>query len=193
VVNVVENPIKCPVAPLEFLLLADDYFRKRGIRDRVELTYATPLPGAFTKPVASKLLGHLLEEREIRVEPEFSIMEVQPDAKKIVSYDEREVEYDLLVSVPLNMGDDVIARSGLGDELNYVPVDKHTFLSTKHANVFALGDASNVPASKAGSVAPSPSTPSARTSSTIPKAASSSRSSTATPIASSSRGAARRC
>jgi sulfide:quinone oxidoreductase len=153
VVNVVENPIKCPVAPLEFLLLADDYFRKRGMRDRVELIYATPLPGAFTKPVASKTLGHLLDEKSIHVEPEFAIMEVQPDAKKIVSYDEREVEYDLLVSVPLNMGDDVIARSGLGDELNYVPVDKHTFLSTKHANVFVLGDASNVPASKAGSVA----------------------------------------
>jgi sulfide:quinone oxidoreductase len=153
VVNVVENPIKCPVAPLEFLLLADDYFRKRGIRDRVELTYATPLPGAFTKPVASKMLGHLLQEKGIRVEPEFAIMEVQPDAKKIVSYDEREVEYDLLVSVPLNMGDDLIARSGLGDELNYVPVDKHTFLSTRYANVFVLGDASNVPASKAGSVA----------------------------------------
>jgi sulfide:quinone oxidoreductase len=153
VVNVVENPIKCPVAPLEFLLLADDYFRKQGMRDRVELIYATPLPSAFTKPVASKTLGHLLEEKGIRVEPEFAIMEVQPGAKKIVSYDEREVEYDLLVSVPLNMGDAVIARSGLGDELNYVPVDKHTFLSTKHANVFVLGDASNAPASKAGSVA----------------------------------------
>ncbi len=153
VVNVVENPIKCPVAPLEFLLLADDYFRKRGMRDRVELIYATPLPGAFTKPVASKTLDHLLEEKGIQVEPEFTIMEVQPDAKKIVSYDEREVEYDLLVSIPLNMGDDVIARSGLGDELNYVPVDKHTFLSPKHANVFVLGDASDAPASKAGSVA----------------------------------------
>jgi sulfide:quinone oxidoreductase len=152
VVNVVENPIKCPVAPLEFLLQADDYFRKRGMRDRVELIFATPLPGAFTKPVASKMLGHLLEERGIRVEPEFAIMEVQPDAKKIVSYDEREVEYDLLVSVPLNMGSDVIARSGLGDELNYVPVDKHTLLSTKYPNVFVLGDASNAPASKAGSV-----------------------------------------
>jgi sulfide:quinone oxidoreductase len=153
VVNVVENPIKCPVAPLEFLLLADDYFRKRGMRDRVELIYATPLPGAFTKPVASKMLGHVLEEKGIQVEPEFAIMEVEPDAKKIISYDEREVEYDLLVSVPLNMGDDVIARSGLGDELNFVPVDKHTFLSTKYANVFALGDAASVPTSKAGSVA----------------------------------------
>ncbi len=153
VVNVVENPIKCPVAPLEFLMLADWYFTQRGMRDRVELIYATPLPGAFTKPIAAKMLGEMLEEKRIRVEPEFMIERADPDAKKIISYDEREVEYDLLVSVPLNKGADVVGRSGLGDELNFSPVNKHTFLSDKFDNIFVLGDASNAPASKAGSVA----------------------------------------
>ncbi len=153
VVNVVENPIKCPVAPLEFLLLADWYFTQQGIRDRVELVFATPLPGAFTKPVASKILGELLEKRNIIVEPEFMIERVEPDEKKIVSYDEREVSYDLLVNIPLNKGADVVGKSGLGDELNFSPVDKNTFLSTKHDNIFVLGDASNAPTSKAGSVA----------------------------------------
>ncbi|MCS7060214.1 MAG: FAD/NAD(P)-binding oxidoreductase [Anaerolineae bacterium] len=153
VVNVVENPIKCPVAPLEFLMLADWFFHEKGIRDRVELIYATPLPGAFTKPIASKLLSGLLEEKNIRVEPEFMLEHVDPDAKKLVSYDEREVEYDLLVSVPLNMGAEVIGKSGLGDELNFIPVDKHTFLSPKYSNLFVLGDAAAVPTSKAGSVA----------------------------------------
>jgi len=153
VVNVVENPIKCPVAPLEFLMLADWYFHKRGIRDRVELIYATPLPGAFTKPIANKKLSYLLEKKNIIVEPEFMIERADPDTKKIVSYDEREVEYDLLVTVPLNKGADYIGRSGLGDELNYVPVNKHTLLSNKFSNIFVLGDASNIPASKAGSVA----------------------------------------
>ncbi len=153
VVNVVENPIKCPVAPLEFLMLADWYFHERGIRDRVELIYATPLPGAFTKPIASKLLGELLERKGIQVEPEFMIERVEPDAKKIVSYDEREVAYDLLVSIPLNKGADVVGKSGLGDELNFSPVNKHTFLSDRFDNIFVLGDASNAPASKAGSVA----------------------------------------
>ncbi len=154
-VNVVENPIKCPVAPLEFLMLADWYFHKRGIRDSVELIYATPLPGAFTKPIASKQLGGILEQKGIKVEPEFMTMEVQPDAKKLVSYDEREVEYDLLVSIPVNMGAEVVGKSCLGgdDGLNYVPVDKQTFLSTAYPNIFALGDAAAVPASKAGSVA----------------------------------------
>ena len=153
VLNVVENPIKCPVAPLEFLMLADWYFQKQGIRERVELIYATPLPGAFTKPIAARQLGDILDQKGIKVETEFMIEHVDPDAKKIVSYDEREVAYDLLVSVPLNMGDAVIARAGLGDELNFVPVDKHTFVSPKYSNLFVLGDAAAVPTSKAGSVA----------------------------------------
>ena len=152
-VNVVENPIKCPVAPLEFLMLADWYFQQRGIREKVDIVYATPLPGAFTKPIASKLLGDMLTKKNIRVEPEFMIEHADPDAKKIVSYDERELEYDLLVSVPLNKGADVIQKSGLGNELNFVPVNKYTLLSDQFANIFVLGDASNIPASKAGSVA----------------------------------------
>jgi sulfide:quinone oxidoreductase len=153
VFNVVENPIKCPVAPLEFLMLADWFFHEQGIRDRVELTYATPLSGAFTKPIASRHLGDILTQKGIKVVPDFMVEHVDPDNKKLVSFDEQEVEYDLLVSVPLNTGDDVVARSGLGDELSFIPVDKHTFLSPKHANVFVLGDAAAVPTSKAGSVA----------------------------------------
>jgi len=153
VVNVVENPIKCPVAPLEFIMLADWFFHEQGIRDKVELIYATPLPGAFTKPIASKHLGDILEQKSVEVIPEFMVERVDPEAKKLVHYDESEVGYDLLVTIPLNMGDDLIARSGLGDELNYVPVDKHTFLSDAHENIFALGDAAALPTSKAGSVA----------------------------------------
>lgn len=153
VVNVVENPIKCPVAPLEFLMLADWFFHEQGIRDRVELIYATPLSGAFTKPIASKYLGYILEEKNIKIVSDFMVEHVEPDAKKLVHYDESELEYDLLVTVPLNMGDELIARSGMGDELNFVPVDKHTFLSPQWPNVFVLGDAAALPTSKAGSVA----------------------------------------
>ncbi len=153
VVNVVENPIKCPVAPLEFLLLSDWYFHQRGMRERVELVYATPLDGAFTKPIAAKRLGELLDRKGIKIEPEFMIEHADPDAKKIVSYDEREVPYDLLVSIPLNKGADVIGKSGLGDELNFSPVNKHTLLSDRCDNIFVLGDASNIPSSKAGATA----------------------------------------
>lgn len=153
VVNVVETPIKCPVAPLEFLMLADWFFQEQQMRRKVEITFATPLSGAFTKPVASRHLGDILDQKGVKVVPDFMVEHVDPDAKKIVSYDEQEIEYDLLVSIPLNMGDEVIARSGLGDELNFIPVDKHTFLHPKYSNVFVLGDAANLPTSKAGSVA----------------------------------------
>ena len=153
VVHITEMPIKCPVAPLEFTFLADAFFAERGMRDRVQITYVTPLEGAFTKPIAAKRLGGMLAERGIALEGDFMVDRVDNETKTLVSMDEREVPFDLLVTVPLNMGSDVIARSGLGDELNYVPVDRHTLLSTAHDNVFALGDASDIPASKAGSVA----------------------------------------
>ena len=153
VMNIVEMPIKCPIAPLEFVFLADAYFTERGMRDQVELVYVTPLDGAFTKPVAAKHLGDMLERRNIAVETDFMTMEVDGDRGMLVSYDEREVPFDLLVSVPVNMGADFVDRSGLGDELNHVEVDKFTFLSDEYDNIFALGDASNIPTSKAGSVA----------------------------------------
>jgi sulfide:quinone oxidoreductase len=153
VVHIVDMPIKCPVAPLEFTFLAEAFFGENGLRDRVEMTYVTPLPGAFTKPVASQLLGGMLEERKIALESYFMVERVDEETKTLVSYDEREVPFDLLVTIPLNMGADFVARSGLGDELNYVPVDKGTLQSLAHANIWAVGDASNIPASKAGSVA----------------------------------------
>lgn len=153
VVHITEMPIKCPVAPLEFTFLADSYFKSKGMRDRVEITYVTPLDGAFTKPVASRKLGGMLEERKIALETDFYIESVDNENKKIVSYDEREIPFDLLVTVALNMGADYIARSGLGNELNFVPVDKGTFLSNEWNNIFAIGDAADLPTSKAGSVA----------------------------------------
>jgi sulfide:quinone oxidoreductase len=153
VVHVVEMPIKCPVAPLEFAFLADAFFRDKGMRDRVELVYVTPLPGAFTKPIAAARLGGMLDERKIAVEPDFVVERVDAGRRTLVSYDAREVPFDLLVTIPLNMGADYLARSGIGDELNYVPVDKHTLLAIGHDNIFAVGDASNIPTSKAGSVA----------------------------------------
>ena len=153
VVHVTEMPIKCPVAPLEFTFLAEAFFTEQGMRDRVEMTYVTPLEGAFTKPVSSKYLGSMLEDRKIALEPDFMIESIDPEAKKLISFDEREIGYDLLVTIPVNMGADYVARSGLGDDLNYVSVDKETLLSTEFDNIFAVGDASNIPASKAGSVA----------------------------------------
>ncbi|MDP5092336.1 MAG: NAD(P)/FAD-dependent oxidoreductase [Polaribacter sp.] len=153
VVHITEMPIKCPVAPLEFAFLADSYFHKKGIRDKVDITYVTPLSGAFTKEFCSKSLGYLLEEKNIKLVTDFAIEQVDFENNKIIDYAETEVPYDLLVTVPTNMGDEVIERSGLGDDLNFVPTHPNTLQSLDHENIFVIGDATNVPASKAGSVA----------------------------------------
>jgi len=153
VLNVAEMPIKCPVAPLEFLFLADAYFQERNMRERVELIYATPLPGAFTKPIASQQLGSLLDAKNIKLITDFNIGSVDNGKKVITSYDDQSVEFDLLVSIPTNMGSEVIEHSGMGDDLNFVPTEKHTLKARDYDNVFVLGDATNLPSSKAGSVA----------------------------------------
>ena len=148
-----ELPYKCPVAPIEFVCLAEAYFTERGIRDKVNISYVTLMSGAFTKPVASKVLGDLLEEKNIDVVPDFYLSHVDNENKKIVSYDEQEIPFDILTIVPVNMGSDMIERSGLGDDMNYVKTDKHTLQSEQFENIFVIGDAANIPTSKAGSVA----------------------------------------
>jgi sulfide:quinone oxidoreductase len=153
VINIAEMPIKCPVAPLEFAFIADSYFTKKGIRDEVDIHFVTPLSGAFTRPIASKAFSNILASKNINLTTDFSIARVDNQEKKIISWDEQEIPFDVLVTIPTNMGDDVIARSGLGDELNFVPTDKHTLRSEKYNNIFVLGDATNLPSSKAGSVA----------------------------------------
>ena len=153
VVNVCEMPIKCPVAPLEFALLAQDYLRKRGRGFDVDVVFVTPLDGAFTKPVASEALGHLLAERGIEVVTDFQIESIDNERAELVSYDGRRVPFDLLATVPPNHGSKVAADSGLADEAGFIEVNKHTLQAVADPNVSCAGDATNVPTSKAGSVA----------------------------------------
>lgn len=148
-----ELPYKCPVAPIEFVCLAEAFFTKKGMRDKVDITYVTPMPGAFTKPVATKMLSELLLEKNIKVVPDFYLERIDNESKKLISYDEQEIEFDLLTIVPVNMGSKMIERSGLGDDMNFVPTNKQTLQSEKFENIFVIGDAANIPTSKAGSVA----------------------------------------
>jgi sulfide:quinone oxidoreductase len=153
VVNVVDLPIKCPVAPLEFCFLADWYFHERGIRDLVDITYVTPLDGAFTKPTASAARAWMLEEKGVPVATEFNTGEVDGEGGRLISFDEREVPFDLAVVVPVHGGAEYVDRSpGLGDALGFVPTDPHTLQSKVAPEIFVIGDATDVPASKAGSV-----------------------------------------
>lgn len=153
VVHITEMPIKCPVAPLEFAFLADSFFLKKGMREKVEITYVTPLSGAFTKEKCTTALTYLLNDKNIKIVPDFAVEHIDGAKGVIVDYGGDEVPFDLLVTIPTNMGDDLMARSGFGDDLNYVPTNKNTLQTTIKENIFALGDCTNVPASKAGSVA----------------------------------------
>jgi sulfide:quinone oxidoreductase len=153
VINIADNPIKCPVAPLEFAFYADDFFTKKGIRDKVNISYVTPMSGAFTKPKSSKILGSLLEKKNINLVTDFFLGEVDNENSRILDFGGREVPFDCLVTVPLHSGDPVVAQSGLTDEFGFVRAHKNTLQSTVCSNVFVIGDASNLPASKAGSVA----------------------------------------
>lgn len=153
VLNIAEMPIKCPVAPMEFLFLADHFFHEAKIRDQVELVFATPLDSAFTKPRAAQELNHLLQQKNIRVETNFVVSKVDGAAKMLHGFGDRSLKYDLLVSVPIHSGSPWIARSGMADEMGFLPTNKHTLQVEKFDGVFAIGDTTDLPTSKAGSVA----------------------------------------
>ncbi len=153
VIHVNEMPIKCPVAPLEFVFFCDYCMGLHKKREDIELVYVTPLSSAFTKPIVSRQFGTILEERGIELVTDFAAERVDASARKLVSYDSREVSYDLLVTVPTTMGSEAIERSGLGDELRFIPTDPKTLQSKQYENIFVIGDATNLTSSKAGSVA----------------------------------------
>jgi len=154
VINVVDMPIKCPAAPLEFAFLADWFFTERQMRDRVQIALVTPLDSAFTKPVAARSLAHLLREKNIDLVTEFNTGAVDGRRRTLISWDEREEPYDLLVTVPLHTGASFVRRSpGLGDDLDFVLTDPSTLQARRRDNIFVIGDATNLPTSKAGSVA----------------------------------------
>ena len=153
VLNIAEMPIKCPVAPLEFIFMADWFFTVNGVRKDIELELVTPLSGAFTKPMASAALTKLCEEKNIKITPNFDIAEVNASAKIITSAKGDEVNYDLLVAIPPNFGAQVIIDSEIGDPMGYIDTDNGTLKAKKYENMYVVGDATNVPTSKAGAVA----------------------------------------
>lgn len=153
VLNIAEMPIKCPVAPLEFVYLADWFFTINGVRDNIEIELVTPLTGAFTKPVAASVLSRICEQKNIKIVPNFEISNVNVGEKTIESVTGAKVDYDLLVSIPPNFGAQFLIDSGIADPMGYIDTDHHTLKAKKIENCYVIGDATNVPTSKAGSVA----------------------------------------
>ena len=150
-VDIAEMPIKCPVAPLEFVCLVDEYLTQRGIRSRTKLTLMTPLDGAFTKPICNEMLTGMLVAKGVEVVPDAPLAAVTDKGRRLPGG--KTVPYDLLVTIPPHEGSDLIDEAGLGDGLGFGLTDKHTLKAKKAERVFLLGDNTNVPTSKAGSVA----------------------------------------
>ncbi len=153
VLHIADMPIKCPVAPIEFVFLADYFFQLKGVRKNIDISYVTPLTGAFTKPVATKVLSSMMAEKQIKLVPNFNIKSVDAEHRTLTSFNGEKVDYGFLVSIPPNVGPEVIEKSGLGDGLGFAVTDSHTLKSKKADFIYVVGDNSNVPTSKAGSVA----------------------------------------
>jgi sulfide:quinone oxidoreductase len=146
-------PYKCPPAPVEFAFMVEEYLRKRGIRDRSEVTLLSPLNRAFTIESASKVIQPIMQARGIELTTFFNVETVDPSAGVVESLEGEKVEYDLLVLVPPHAGQAVVTDSDLGDAGGWLPTDRHTLQVGEHEQVFALGDATNLPISKSGSTA----------------------------------------
>ena len=153
VIGVAGIPYKCPPAPVEFAFLLDDYLRARGIRNQTEIKLLSPLNRAFTIEATSKLVQPILAERGIELTGFFNVESVDPVAKTVTSLEGETMGYDLLILVPPHRGQEVIESSRLGDERGWVPVDKNTLKHTEFADIWAVGDTTNIPISKSGSVA----------------------------------------
>ena len=153
VLNIAELPYKCPVAPLEFIFMVDWFFTVNGVRNNIEIELVTPITGAFTKPIASKILGEIADQKNIKITPNFDIAQVNAQEKTIESHKGDKVPYDLLVSIPPNFGAKFIEDSDMGDPMRFVDTDHFTLKAKNFDHIYVIGDATNVPASKAGAVA----------------------------------------
>jgi sulfide:quinone oxidoreductase len=152
-VGIAGIPYKCPPAPVEFVFLLEERLRKRGIRDRTEITLLSPLNRAFTIESASKVVQPIMQERGIELATFFNVESVDPSAGVITSIEGEKVESDLMVVVPPHRGQELIETSSLGDGSAWTPTDRNTLQVAGHERIFAIGDATDLPISKSGSTA----------------------------------------
>lgn len=152
VLSVVGTPHMCPAAPLEFVFMVDDWFRKRGLREDVEVTYTYPIQRVHGNPHIAEWARPIMDERDINVETFFNAESVDPEAETITSMEGTELDYDLLVTIPPHGGIDLIEEAGLGDD-GWVDVNKHTLEAEAAENAYALGDTAATGVPNAGSVA----------------------------------------
>jgi len=154
VVGIASMPYKCPPAPLEVSFLVESELRERGLREKSEVHFCSPIGRAFTIESVSEMATPILEEKGIELHTFFNVETIDPERKVVQSLEGEELEYDLLVLVPPHKGQQFLIDSGLAPAPGgWLPTDRHTLRVGGRPNVYALGDATDLPLSKAGSTA----------------------------------------
>lgn len=153
VVTVASVPYKCPPAPAEAACQLDTYFRKRGLRDEVDIHFLSPLSRVFPIEALNPFVERVFEADGVRSTVFFNVDSIDTERKTVTSIEGETVPYDLLVMVPPHRGAKVVEDSGLGDRGGWLPTDKHTLRTKAHPDIFALGDCTDLPVSKAGAAA----------------------------------------
>ncbi len=154
VIGIAGMPYKCPPAPLEVAFLIESELRARGIRDGADMHFCSPIGRAFTIESVSDMATPILEEKGIELHTFFNVETIDPVRKTVLSLEGEELPYDLLILVPPHKGQQFLMDSGLAPAPGgWLPTDRHTLLVGGRTNVYALGDATDLPLSKAGSTA----------------------------------------
>ncbi|OGO54098.1 MAG: pyridine nucleotide-disulfide oxidoreductase [Chloroflexi bacterium RBG_16_70_13] len=154
VVGIASMPYKCPPAPLEVSFLIESELRERGLREKSEVHFCSPISRAFTIESVSEMATPILEEKGIELHTFFNVEAIDRERKVVLSLEGEELPYDLLVLVPPHKGQQFLIDSGLAPAPGgWLPTDRHTLRVGERANVYALGDATDLPLSKAGSTA----------------------------------------
>lgn len=152
VVITVGVPHKCPIAPVELTFCLHDYFKSRGIRDKVQLFYQYPINRIHSIENVAKWAQPEFDRMGVTYETLFNVKEVDPARKIVRSEEGTEIEYDLLISIPEHRGMPVIERDKMGSG-GWIPTDRHKLTMEGRDNVYVLGDTTNLPVSKTGSAA----------------------------------------
>lgn len=153
VIGVAGVPYKCPPAPLEFSMMLDAQLRQKGLRDRAEIHFVSPLPRVFPIESVSEVVTPMMEARNIKIHTFFNVETVDPTKQEVTSLEGETLPYDLLVLIPPHRGAGVVRDSGLGDAGGWIPTDRHSLRALEHPHMFVIGDATNLPISKSGAAA----------------------------------------
>jgi sulfide:quinone oxidoreductase len=152
-VGIAGVPYPCPPAPVEFALRLEEMLRRRGIREQTRIRYLSPVNRAFPIEAASKVVEPILEDRGIEMVPFVNVEEVDPANRTLFSLEGETFSYDLAILVPPHRGSRLVGDSGLGDPGGWIPTDPSTLQVRGYSRLFALGDGTDLPISKAGSTA----------------------------------------